>query len=500
MGKEKEKKKGLSLAAIVVIVLGAVLLVAGVGYNYMLHHSLRLKSPELTAELEGSFEPKENIQSVFMGNPDEVEIINKVDLSKEGEYSVEYRYQKTSVTVPVTVKDTTPPELEVRSYMADLSQEITPECFVVSTKDLTEVQVSFDGWTDKREAGTQSIPIQAVDTSGNKTVKEAILYRIKDEQGPKIEGVTKVRTMEGKSVNLNAGITVSDNMDPKPVLETDFSKVDFKTPGTYKAIYLAKDRSGNESRVEREVVVSAIPKEPKKPSSNSAGTKPVAPSAGGNSSNDNYAPTGNKVVYLTFDDGPSVNTEKVLDVLARYNAKATFFVTGNGKKYNHLIQRAHNEGHAIGLHTYTHDYSKVYASVDAYYSDLNKISDMVNGLIGYRPDIIRFPGGSSNAVSKKYCKGIMTELVKDVIEKGYQYFDWNCSSGDAAGTNIAVSRIIKDSTSSSKQYVCVLMHDSNTKATTVEALPKIIEYYRDKGYVFGTLHSDSPVFHHNLNN
>ena len=138
-----------------------------------------------------------------------------------------------------------------------------------------------------------------------------------------------------------------------------------------------------------------------------------------------------KVVYLTFDDGPSENTKKIMDILAKYDAKATFFVTGRNQDYNYLIKDAYNAGHTIALHTYSHEYSTVYASVDAYFDDLNKVGQMVKKEIGFVPHYIRFPGGSSNTVSRRYCQGIMSTLTKEVVEKGYQYYDWNGDSTDA---------------------------------------------------------------------
>ena len=109
--------------------------------------------------------------------------------------------------------------------------------------------------------------------------------------------------------------------------------------------------------------------------------------------------------------------------------------------------------HTIGLHTYTHNYSKVYASVDAYFNDLNKVGKMVKGLIGFVPKYIRFPGGGSNMVSKKYTPGIMSVLVSEVQNRGYQYYDWNASTGDANGNNIAVHKFVKEATSS---HACIL--------------------------------------------
>lgn len=205
-----------------------------------------------------------------------------------------------------------------------------------------------------------------------------------------------------------------------------------------------------------------------------------------------------KVVYLTLDDGPSENTQKVLDILDQYNCKATFFVTGEMPEYKDMIKVAYDKGHTIGLHTYSHTYSKVYASVDAYFEDLDQIGQMVKDEIGYVPCFIRFPGGSSNTVSAKYTSGIMSELVKEVQERGYQYYDWNASSGD--GATKTTQELIQQATSYHSNNLILLCHDAQAKDTTVEALPSIIEYYQSQGYVFKALDRDSFVAHHSVNN
>lgn len=209
-------------------------------------------------------------------------------------------------------------------------------------------------------------------------------------------------------------------------------------------------------------------------------------------------PSTGKTVYLTFDDGPSSYTPQILDTLDKYGVKATFFVK-NGGKYNYVMKDIVNRGHAIGLHTYTHDYKKVYSSDTAYFNDLNKISDLVYEQTGVRSKIIRFPGGASNTVSKKYSKGIMTRLTKSVTEQGYVYFDWNCSNGDADGANTVQKQLNYCSQySKSASTVIVLMHD--TKSTTRDALPKIIEYYKSCGFNFGVLTTSSPRIQHRVNN
>ena len=209
---------------------------------------------------------------------------------------------------------------------------------------------------------------------------------------------------------------------------------------------------------------------------------------------------GDKIVYLTFDDGPSANMGKILDILDEYDVKATFFVTGNNAKYRKYITKAYNQGHAIGLHSYTHNYASIYASKSAFYSDLKKISNLVKSLTGKRSYLLRFPGGSSNTVSRHYCSGIMSTLTKSVQADGYTYFDWNVDSTDASGNNIATSTLVANATTTSYKKVNILMHSTDAKDTTVEALPKIIKYYKSKGYVFQALSTSSYAPHHGVNN
>ena len=212
-------------------------------------------------------------------------------------------------------------------------------------------------------------------------------------------------------------------------------------------------------------------------------------------------PSGEKICYLTFDDGPSKNTPLILDILKNYNAKATFFVINTGDIG--YIQRIHDEGHTVGLHTYSHNYAQLYSSTDAYFNDLQQISGKVESIIGIRPTVMRFPGGSSNKVSAKYCKGIMTQLVTLVQEKGYSYFDWNISSGDADSTTPSYTYIRNNvlNNARNKNSICVLMHDASAKTTTVQALPEIIEGLTNMGYRFEALTPEAYGYHHqNLNN
>jgi len=212
------------------------------------------------------------------------------------------------------------------------------------------------------------------------------------------------------------------------------------------------------------------------------------------------APTGEKVCYLTFDDGPSDRTPEVLDILKRYNIKATFFVI-NSSKMDYL-KRIHEEGHTIGLHCNEHVYEKIYANADAYFADLTAISDAVEALTGVKSTVIRFPGGGSNKVSQKYCPGIMTYLTQEVQNRGYSYFDWNLSSGDADSVTPSYTKIINNvlGNARGKNSICVLMHDAASKTTTVQALPGIIDGLIAQGFRFEGLTPESFGYHHNVNN
>lgn len=211
-------------------------------------------------------------------------------------------------------------------------------------------------------------------------------------------------------------------------------------------------------------------------------------------------PIATKVCYLTFDDGPSDNTLKILKILRKYDAKATFFVTGYSKlDYLPKIKAA---GHAIGLHSNSHNYSQIYKSDNAFFSDLSKLSDKIEKKIGIRPKIMRFPGGSNNTVSKKYCKGIMSKLTVLVQDKGYSYFDWNVDSGDASGNNVPAERIKNNvlNQAKNKNSICVLMHDTGAKGTTVKALPGILDGLKKQGYRFLPLTEETYGYHYKVNN
>ena len=197
-------------------------------------------------------------------------------------------------------------------------------------------------------------------------------------------------------------------------------------------------------------------------------------------------------VYLTFDDGPSARTDEILDILASYGVKATFFVTAaDGEEDIARMKRIVDEGHTIAVHTYSHDYNTIYSSVEAYLDDFNNMYNQILETTGVAPQIFRFPGGSING----YNGAIYEQLIAEMTRRGFVYFDWNVGSGDAASSTLTPSANLAANSLSGvgKKRAIILMHDSNVKTTTVEALPSIIMGYANAGYKFAGLSSAVPA-------
>lgn len=193
-----------------------------------------------------------------------------------------------------------------------------------------------------------------------------------------------------------------------------------------------------------------------------------------NSGQDIMTGDGIKRVYLTFDDGPSKYTDEILDVLSEYNVKATFFVVGDtSEEAKALYKRIINEGHSIGIHSYSHRYYEIYASEEAFFEDFYLLSDYIYDVTGVRPDICRLPGGSSNTVSKIN----MAEIVNELESQGITCYDWNISGGDAEGHKLSSGQIASNVLNgvNNFQTSIVLLHDGKDKATTVEAVRLILE-------------------------
>lgn len=407
----------------------------------------------------------------------EVEVDGSVDINKIGTYILTYTYKNGLLTSKlvkrVTVEDVIPPAIELTGGTTT---------YVCPGKEY--VEPGYKGYDDYDGDLTNKVEISKSDnlityklhdsSSNYFEVQREVIY--KDVEKPTITLTGgEVTVYVGSNYN-ESGYTVLDNCDGDLTSKVAVSgSVDASKPGTYYMTYQVIDSSGNIGEVKRKINVAYRP---------SAGTYISGGSPG--------------VIYLTFDDGPSSNiTPRILDTLKKYNVKATFFVIGRGP--DEMIKREYAEGHAIGLHSYTHDWKSVYSSANGFWNEMNRVSDRVYNLTGYRSNLIRFPGGSSNTVSKRYSKGIMSFLAGDVIDKGYQYFDWNVDSNDAGGTtnpdqeyNNIVNHLSKN------RGNIVLMHD--VKQSTADCLERVIQYGLNNGYKFEVLTKDTTPSHHKVNN
>lgn len=269
------------------------------------------------------------------------------------------------------------------------------------------------------------------------------------------------------------GFTATDNADgditDRVITE---GEVDSFSPGVYPITYTVSDVFENVTTVTRNVSVVAQPR-----------PEIVYPQR--------------KTIYLTFDDGPGPYTEELLDVLDSYGVKATFFVVDSG--YNTAMRQIVNRGHSIGIHSVTHDYETIYASPEAYFSDLLGMQQRIYDITGVKTTLMRFPGGGSNTISRDLHEGLMTLLTEAVQDAGFQYFDWNVDSNDAGGARKSKTVLANVIDGVSQQRVSVvLQHDIHDYS--VEAVEDIIIWGLNNGYQFLPLTENSPGMHHGVNN
>lgn len=252
-------------------------------------------------------------------------------------------------------------------------------------------------------------------------------------------------------------------------------EVNTAAEGDYILTYKSTDSSGNTAEAERTVSVKK-----------------------------NSVPESDKnTIFLTFDDGPSSNlTPQNLDILKKNGIHATFYILNYSDDQLPIIKRQLAEGHTIGIHGYSHDYAKIYTSPDVAMDNFIKLKDKLYNDTGYSAFTFRFPGGSSNTISRHYCKGIMTTLAGMVEAAGYSYMDWNISSGDASGVPLTADAIAANVISGLRhdRANIVLMHDSAPKTSTTAALQQIIDYGKANGYNFASIYEGMPPMHHNINN
>ena len=388
--------------------------------------------------------------------------LGTVDTNKIGTYEITYTAKNKQIKKIISVLDTEKPVITIKD------EEI------IACPNTSDINISYtvsDNYTQDLKVNKiikdNNLILEATDSSGNKTtlIKE---INFLDNEKPKInlKGDKTIYLIKGEKYK-EPGYEATDNCIKNMTEKVKVTNnININKVGKYEINYEASD-GFNKTVVNRIVYVYE-----KKPDIS----------------------IGDKVIYLTFDDGPSVYTKELLNILKEYNVKATFFVTGNGNR--EYIKKAYNEGHSIGIHTYSHVYKNVYASEEAYFNDLEKVQKIIKEQTGEESRLVRFPGGSSNTVSR-FNKGIMTRLSKELERRGYKYFDWNVSSSDTVKSNSddianTVIRRLK------KGNNVVLQHD--TKYYSVKAVRKIIEYGLANGYTFAKLDVTSPTVHHGINN
>ena len=399
---------------------------------------------------------------------EEVKVSNNIDNNKIGTYKVTYSIKKGLLSQKkeriVQVIDNISPIINLKG---DIIKNICPNKEYEEEGYTAIDEYDGDITNNVLKINKDNIIMYYVtDSSNNKAYKFRTINKI-DKEPPKI----KLKGDSTMNITVNGtfkdpGYEISDNCDKKLEV-TVTGKVDTSKPGSYTIKYESSDSSGNKVKKERKVIVNNSYVAPRQGTSLSCGIPGT--------------------IYLTFDDGPNATyTPMILNALKKYNVKATFFVTRNGP--DSLIKREYNEGHTVALHTYTHDYSYVYSSTENYWKDLNNISNRVERLTGHKSYLFRFPGGSSNTISRRYSIGVVSKVAQQAQEKGYTYFDWNISSGDAGGTTDPNReyQIVISNLSKSRGNV-ILMHD--IKRHTALAIERIVKYGVDNGYNFAPLDS-----------
>ena len=469
--KIKIHKKAVLITAISLILIAVMVSVC---FIFFIPNVKLLGDRVITLKLDDTYGDS-GVVATYRGKDvtDEVKIEDNIKYGKVGTYKITYSIKKgifkTEKKRTIKIIDDIKPEIILEG-----EEEIT----LCPGKEFEEIGYkatdNYDGDITKKvevEETDDKITYTVTDSSGNKTTVSRKIIR-SDKEGPKI-------TLKGNStMYLNKGGTyeepgytavdncegdVSDNVEVE-------GKVDTSKVGTQIITYKVKDKSGNETKITREVYVSS-------------------PNGQGG------------MIYLTFDDGPSNVTDDILDILKKRGVKATFFVINQSDNLNYLIKRAHDEGHTIGLHSYSHQYNVVYRSTNDYFNDLDAISKKVKEITGEESKIIRFPGGGSNTISKKYSLGIMSILTNEVLSRGYHYFDWNVDCGDAGGakTKEQVYNNVVNNLSHNRANV-VLMHDFQNNYKTLEALDDIISYGLANGYTFAAIDMNTPLVRHRVNN
>lgn len=406
----------------------------------------------------------------------EVAVEGTVDDSRVGSYRIRYTtHHKGHIGTAyryVHITDTVAP---VITLVSDPNKYTLPN--QLYEEEGYSAHDDYDGDLTAAVSRTQTadaVIYTVRDSSGNETVvTRPVVYNDPTPPELTLNGKTNMIISVGDAY-YEPGYTAVDNCDGDI---TQFVKVsggvNCYVPGSYLLTYTVSDGYGNTTSASRTVFV-----------------KERAVGQVNDPSN------AEKIIYLTFDDGPGPETERLLDILKKYNVQATFFVVNTA--YISTIQRAAQEGHTIAMHTMTHRFKEIYASEEAFFADLYGMQAVIQSYTGTAPMLMRFPGGSSNTISS-FNEGIMTRLTQQVTEKGFVYFDWNVDSKDAGGASspLEVFNNVTYSVSNKTESV-VLMHD--IKSYTVDAIEPIIVWALENGYTFLPLTETCPTCHHPVHN
>jgi peptidoglycan/xylan/chitin deacetylase (PgdA/CDA1 family) len=405
----------------------------------------------------------------YAKNDASVSIESNLDVDKLGDYTLTYtatfNSKEKSLTRVVHVVDTTSPVITL------IGSENTSVC---PNHDYQEEGfTALDNYDGDLSALVQitkldnGLKYSILDSSSN-LAEITRLFTKEDTQAPVIKLMGYDHILLHQNANYyEFGATATDNCDDvsKDIVVTH--NINKAVLGTYTVTYTVSDQAGNTSSITREVEV----------------TDKIQ-----------------TVVYLTFDDGPSYRTLEVLDILKEYGVKATFFVGKKAAEYEPIMLRAHQEGHTVALHAYSHTATTIYVSPEAFFKNLYLVQDWVESVTGVKSYIYRFPGGSSN-MSSSFNPGIMTTLTQMVLDEGFHYFDWNISSGDG-NAKTTTAQMIYNVTINCKpnRNNVVLMHDSASHDETVAALRPILDYLKSIDAEILPITMDTPQIHHHVNN
>jgi len=482
-----KKKTVLKLCAAVILAVLTIALAVCLVFNKWIITIDINGSSEMNVEYDSKYEDagararvEGSILSFFNRELD-VNTSGSVNTKELGDYTITYSADWKKVheekTRTVHVKDMTAPVITLVT---------NPDSYTLPNHPYEEegytAMDNRDGDVTDRvvsEEQNGTVYYSVTDSAGNTAkVERKIVY---DDRTAPVLTLTG-----GEEMTWYTGTAYSDSYSAVDDADGDITdkvvvtgSVDGYSVGDYTLHYSVSDTWGNVTEADRVVHVKVKPV-----------NRPAA-------SEDDHT------IYLTFDDGPYQYTEQLLNTLDQYNVKATFFTTSAYPQYAWLIGEEARRGHTVCVHTASHNYSSIYSSDEAYWSDFNKQNQVIYEQTGSYADMFRFPGGSSNTVSANYSSGIMTRLAQQAEGRGLYYYDWNVSSGDAGDTtsgDVVFENVTSQVAANTKYGKCSVVLQHDTKGFSVETVSRIIEWGLENGYHFEALTEGSFKAHHGINN